>query len=355
MEWKEQAFILTAELIAGFLFGRVFIPYFRKIKTGKFDFYIGDRFAKDGSEPKFGGAVIFMTAALGAGIGIVYNSVSAGRGDSDPLDIRILLAAVTLIFLVLCLGLFQDYIKDTGRGIGMKPQYLVAAEYVCCLGFLLILRLFGRNSTSILLPFRLGVWELGFLYYPFMAALMTAAINMVKVHDCIGGETENGIDGLCTFTTFIYALGLLSGCSVMGANSNYIPGNSGESQLFAICTAGACAAFMFWNCSPAKIYLGESGGLLLGGLICVMTELSGLQFAFLLLGIVYIIDGICALLQRAVFGINKKLLLKGDTLHSHLKKKGWGDYRIMACSAGISILGVCGSVAFFVDSGMLIY
>ena len=60
MNWSVQAVILAAEAVAGFVLGRVFIPYFRRIKTGKFDFYIGDRFAKDGSEPKFGGAVIML-------------------------------------------------------------------------------------------------------------------------------------------------------------------------------------------------------------------------------------------------------------------------------------------------------
>ena len=57
MSWSVQAVILGCEMVLGYVLGRVFIPYFRRIKTGKFDFYIGDRFAKDGSEPKFGGVL----------------------------------------------------------------------------------------------------------------------------------------------------------------------------------------------------------------------------------------------------------------------------------------------------------
>ena len=65
MSWSVQAVILGCEMVLGYVLGRVFIPYFRRIKTGKFDFYIGDRFAKDGSEPKFGGVVIMLCVIFG--------------------------------------------------------------------------------------------------------------------------------------------------------------------------------------------------------------------------------------------------------------------------------------------------
>ena len=354
MDWKEQAILLLAELVMGFILGRFFIPYFRRIKTGKFDFYLGDRFSKDGSEPQFGGVIIFVTAIIGISIGMIYaNSVSAYTGNVP--DFKAILCGVTFIFLLMCLGLFQDYIKDTGRGIGMKPRYLVISEFICCLGFLLLLRLFGFRRTEMLLPFRLGVWEMGILYYPLMAVFMTIVINLVKIHDCIGGETKNGVDGLCVLSTFIYSLGLLSGSSFDGIVSVSISSGKSESQLFAVCTVGACASFLFWTISPSKIYTGESGALLLGGLVCVMTEFSGLQCVFVPLGIVFIIDGICALVQRLVFKINKQIVFKGDTLHSHLKAKGWGDYKIMTCSTAVSIIGAVGAVAFFVYSGRLIY
>lgn len=72
MSWSVQAVILGCEMVLGYVLGRVFIPYFRRIKTGKFDFYIGDRFAKDGSEPKFGGVVIMLCVIFGIVTGVIF-------------------------------------------------------------------------------------------------------------------------------------------------------------------------------------------------------------------------------------------------------------------------------------------
>ena len=79
MSWSVQAVILGCEMVLGYVLGRVFIPYFRRIKTGKFDFYIGDRFAKDGSEPKFGGVVIMLCVIFGIVTGVIFYDSQAVR------------------------------------------------------------------------------------------------------------------------------------------------------------------------------------------------------------------------------------------------------------------------------------
>lgn len=344
MDWKEQGFILVSELIVGYLFGRFSIPIFRKIKTGKLDFYIGDRFAQDGSEPKFGGVTIFMTVVLGITVGVVCNNFYAAREMAAKIDLRVVLDGVMLLAVLLGIGLYQDYLKETKRGIGMKSLYMIIGEFASCFLFLVLLKMFGTGQTGILLPFRMGYLDLKLMYYPIGALIMTLVINAVKVHDCFGGDTKGGVDGLCAFTTFIAALGFLSGSSAMVNRSSL---SGGLDALFAVCTAGACAAFLLWGIHPAKLYLGESGSLLLGGLICIITEFSKTQFVLVIIGTAYFIDGICALLHRIIFSLKKKLLLKDCTLHGHLKKIGWGDYKIILVSGIISVLGAAVSMAFF--------
>ena len=81
MSWSVQAVILGCEMVLGYVLGRVFIPYFRRIKTGKFDFYIGDRFAKDGSEPKFGGVVIMLCVIFGIVTGVIFYDSQAAKKE----------------------------------------------------------------------------------------------------------------------------------------------------------------------------------------------------------------------------------------------------------------------------------
>lgn len=346
MDYKLQTIILVSEAALGFISARFLIPYFRRIKTGKFDFYIGDRFKQDGSEPKLGGAVIALPLILGLCIGCTVRMPSGYGQEFKPFNVKVVFAGALLALMLMCLGLYQDYLKETKRGIGIKARYLIVMEYVLCFGFLLLKAMFGQEQTGVLLPFRLGYLELGWLYYPIASAFMTAGINFVKLHDCVGGDAEKSVEGLLPLDAFLYSLGILSAGSVIGMKN--------EGMLFAVCTAGAVSGFLFWNLSPSKIYTGESGGLLLGGLIVVMTELSSLQFVFLLMGLSFITDGISAVLQYIVFKTKKKLLMNGLTLSSHLKTGKRNDYKVIGLFALISLIGISAGIMFFVYSSKIL-
>lgn len=141
----------------------------------------------------------------------------------------------------------------------------------------------------------------------------------------------------------IFSAGLSSGLAA-GAGSD-------AAQLFAVCTMGAAGGFLFWGCSPAKLYLGESGALAIGGLMTMAVLLSGEYFVFLLAGAAVVVDGACGLLQYIVFKIRKKLLMKGYTLHEHLQKKGHGDHAVIGIFAVISVAGAAAAIAFLIYSG----
>lgn len=344
MDWKTQAVILFAELSCGFLFGRFLIPLFRRIKTGRFEFYIGDRFKKDGSEPRFGGGVMFLTLLIGLTSGAAGIRAANGNFYAEP-DLRLLMCAVFFCGILTSVGLYEDYQRDTKSGIGMKKLYKLTAEFVVCTAFLLLIKAFGFECREVLLPFRLGYLNLGWGYVPLTALLMVLIINIIRFHDCSDGVTETGIDGLCPLSVMISALGLASGLSY---GDGHISG-----QLFAVCTAGVCGGIIFWCISPSKLYIGQSGSILLGGLVCMTMIFSGLHIAVLLTLAAPIIDGVCGLVQRLVFRLTKRLIFKGASLHGHLKSKGWGDYKIMLVSALVQLAGCGGAVAFIVYESKL--
>lgn len=345
MDWKTQAVVLFAEISCGFIFGRFSIPFFRKIKTGKLELYIGDRLRKDGSEPKFGGAVIFITVLLGIAVGSACMNINSDS-LTRVLDVRQVICAVMFCGILLTAGLFEDYQKETKKGIGMKKRYLYLLEFVASAVFIVLLRLFGFESAEVLLPFRMGYVDLGVWYIPLTALLMTLIINITLAHDCQNGVTETGIDGLCTLSVMIGCIGLASGMSAANGHD--------FAHMLCICTAGGCSALLFWSLSPSKIYLGQSGAMLLGGLLCCITVFSGLHIAALLALLAPIADGICAVLQRAVFAKSKKLLFKGASLHEHLKNIGWGDYRIMCADIIVQAIGCAGAIAFIVYESKIV-
>ena len=216
MSWSVQAVILGCEMVLGYVLGRVFIPYFRRIKTGKFDFYIGDRFAKDGSEPKFGGVVIMLCVIFGIVTGVIfYDSQAVLSFENGEFSRRVFIALGGVLMLT-AIGLSEDYVKEKKLGIGMKPFYKICMEYLICLGVCVGLRYCGGVQTAVLMPFHLGYVQFGRLFYPLFPLFMTVGINMVKIHDCAGGKTDTGTDGLCAVTALIFSAGLSSGLAVLG-------------------------------------------------------------------------------------------------------------------------------------------
>ena len=146
--------VTGAELVLGFTLGRVLIPFFRKLKTGRYDPYIGDRFRQDGSEPRMGGALIFICMVVGTLIGTAFFSSQGelyGRAD-----LRLILTAVAACGVLCSLGLREDILRDKGVFAVMKPLYRNACRFAVLLAALYGFKFFGLARTGVL-------WEYLFL------------------------------------------------------------------------------------------------------------------------------------------------------------------------------------------------
>ena len=330
--------IFALQLAVGGLLGRLFIPVFRKLKTGKFEIYIGDRFKQDGSEPRGGGALMlfcFVTAC--------FASAAADGLNAD--EIRA--AAFTAIFaaVLTAVGLAEDYDRDVRGGIGMKSRYRVTIKLLLCGGYTALMGLFGYSCKMVLLPFRWGYVDLGWAYIPLNALMMTLIITAAERCDCQKGIHETGVDGLCPMTMFVSFLGLFA---AFGDGSREVV------RVICLCAAGSCAGFLIWGAKPSKLFLGQSGGLFLGSMMCGILMLSGLHGAVLLAMAVPFIELAAHILQRAVFKRNKKLLFKGATLHEHLRNIGWSEYRITAVYAATQAVFCAGAAAYSIYESRLV-
>ncbi len=342
MDWQVQSIVIVTELAVGFVLFRLFIPFFRRIKTGKFDLYIGDRFKKDGSEPKFAGVLMLITAALGLTVGLIGKHFKSTMELSANNKLPVYAACGAVVLTVCALGTVQDYHKETKRGTGLKKRWVVLTEFVVCLGFSYIAKISGIIDTKLLLPFHWGNIELGFIFYPLTAVLMIVIINLTELHDCPAGVADYGCDGLCAVSAMVFSLAI----ACIGAVYPWLE----LPQMLGIVTACSCAAFLVWGISPSKIYLGQSGSMFLGAMLALITVTSNLPLFYLTGGIVFIADGVCTLTGQIVFKTKKQLLFKGLTLHGHLSNRGWSDYKIMGVSVLAALLGAVGAF-FYISYG----
>lgn len=338
MSMKLTFALFVLQLSLGLMFGRLLIPVFRKLKTGKFEIYIGDRWKQDGSEPRGGGAVMLISFVIASLLG-------ASVAELEAVQVKGICGVIIFAALLTALGLAEDYDSDVNKGIGMKSRYRVIAKLVLSGCFAALMSLLGYSGKAVLLPFRWGYIDLGWAYIPLTAITMTIIITAAEICDCQKGVHDTGVDGLCAMTMFVGFLGLFAAFG--GVNRE-------PAGLVSLCAAGSCAGYLIWGMRPSKLFTGQSGGLFLGGVMCGILVLSGLHGAVLLAMAVPLIELAAHLLQRAVFAGKKKLLLKGATLHEHLRGCGWEDGRIMAVLALIQILFCVGAAAYSIYESKLV-
>ena len=136
MPWSSALVIIAVEIILSLVCGKMLIPCFRKLKTGRYDIYLGSRFEKDGSEPKFGGVIIALSLIVGTVLSSVLISwdLEIGSGK-DSLKI---IAVVIFSLMFMLIGIADDWLKDVRKkALGLRLGTKLIIEFIICFCFLL--------------------------------------------------------------------------------------------------------------------------------------------------------------------------------------------------------------------------
>ena len=142
----------------------------------------------------------------------------------------------------------------------------------------------------------------------------------------------DGIDGLCTSVTFVCASGFI----VMAGMLSHL----GTGYL-AAALAGGCIGFFLWNCHPAKVFMGDTGSLFLGGMVCALA--FGINYPVILAfaGIVYVLETLSDIIQIGCYKLTHKRVFKMAPIHHHFEMCGWSEWKIVIV---FSIVGIAGAV-----------
>lgn len=337
MLWSKISVTAVMMAALSYFLGIALIPLLRRYKTGKYQPYVGDRFKTDGSEPAFGGAVMWMVFAFGSAVAASYCSGRTG-----------LLMSAVYTLIVTSAGAADDCLLEVrGKNCGVKTRIKLGLCFVSSLLFLLLAKKTGLAGTAVLLPFGLGIYDLGAAYCPVTAAVMTAVIYSFRVLNRFGTDEDTCIGGLAQTVCFVSMLGLSAVGTIAKRDMLTVMGAVG---------AAAAAGSLLWGLSPSKLRSGSSGGFFCGALMASAAVLCDIyMLAGLLLCGAAFIDAVSAVVNYAVYRSRKKLIMRGAVLHKHISMFKINDYKVimiysaaaLAFAAAAAALAVYGEKHYF--------
>ena len=274
------------------------ISYLKKLKFGQVEREEGLQSHKaKGGTPTMGGTVFILCAIV-----VVY--ILNFTSFNNPY-IHLLTFAFLGFGLV---GFIDDYlivVRKTNEGL--KPLYKYALQSVVAIAFYVLAKIFiPQFDTAISIPLLHMEVDIGWLYPILVYFMFTAGSNAVNLTD--------GLDGLATGLSMI-AISVFVIFAIM--NKNY------EIAIYAMAVIGTLLGFMCFNYHPARIFMGDTGSLALGGLLAALAVLTRQELLFILIGGVFLVETLSVIIQVVSFKTRGKRVFKMAPIHHHFEMLGW--------------------------------
>ena len=346
------AYALAAAAAIVLLVMPKFLPYLKKLKFGQTIYDLGPQahLAKQGT-PNMGGAVTALATVLTTVVIIVILGLK--KGWPFGLDN----ALWPLLFITVgCMAFFgfpDDYIKDVKKDHeGLKPKQKLIGQLFVGLAFSVFC--YRRLGSDVILPFTAGTWDLGVFYIPIMTVLVMFITNSANLQD--------GVDGILSSVTVIgmAAFGLIA--LFMGQNLADSASMSAQTALERIfpsvhahawftpvsvlcfALAGASVGFLRYNRHPAKIFMGDTGSMFIGGAMVGVAMLTKCQFLLIPICFTCIMSSVSVMMQTAYFKYTKKKygqgkrIFKMSPLHHHFELCGMKENQIVLMYAAVTLV-----------------
>ncbi|MEG0012639.1 MAG: phospho-N-acetylmuramoyl-pentapeptide-transferase [Cellulosilyticaceae bacterium] len=312
--------IIYAALIAFFLnivISPFIIPVLRRLKFGQNVRDDGpNTHLKKSGTPTMGGVIILTSITL--------TSLLFVGGNRELQSVLF----VTLGFGVI--GFLDDYIKVVKkRSLGLSPMQKIIGQLIVTLIFAYLLKYYIGLDTTIIVPFTNSkAIDLGVLYIPFLIVGVLGTVNAVNLTD--------GVDGLASSVTVIVAT--FFAAVAWAGNSSIV--------AIAAATAGSLLGFLLFNSYPAKVFMGDTGSLALGGFVVATAFILKMPLFILIVGIIYVIENISVIIQVLYFKKTKKRFFKMAPIHHHFELSGWAETKVVTVfSITTAIMCLIGLIA----------
>ncbi len=299
------------------------IEYLKQLKFGQTIYDLGPQahLSKQGT-PNMGG-ILIAAAAVIAGI------VSALWQGALPQLIPMLLASLG----ALAIGFADDYTKDVKKHHeGLKPREKIIGQVV--LGLIYSVFCYVRLGGAVHLPFTSAQWDLGIFYVPVMTVLIIFMTNSANLQD--------GVDGIMGSVSLLGGLAF-GAIALLGLEAYGAEGRAAAGLCFAL--AGACLGFLKYNRHPARIIMGDTGSMFIGGLLTAVAMQLKLQWWLVPICFTMIMSSLSVIIQRIYFKATKgKRIFRMSPLHHHFELGGMSENRVVGMYAlvtlGLSLIAI---------------
>ena len=226
------------------------------------------------------------------------------------------------------IGFADDSIKAVKkRNLGLTAKQKLAGQAVISVIFCIALKVFADMPTTVWIPFTAITVDLGMAYYLFVFLIIVGATNAVNLTD--------GLDGLAAGSSAITAVAYV----VISVALGY-----GGIAIFGAALAGACLGFLFYNQHPAKMFMGDTGSLALGGGMAAMAILTKTELLLVIAGGLYVLEALSVILQVISFKTRGVRIFKMSPVHHHFELSGWSEVKVVTVfwlfSALVAIIAI---------------
>ena len=296
--------------------GKVILPFLVRRKAGQSIREDGPKWhASKAGTPTMGGLMFIL------GIGVAV--ITAGwRQMAEGEFTHLYVYLFALVFGAI--GFFDDYQKvHKHQNMGLTALQKFLLQVAAAVAFLALMRLEGMLTPSLYVPFFNVYIHLSWPVYMVLAAfIIVGTVNAVNLTD--------GLDGLATSVTIPVALFFVSAATWWGYR---------QLGIFAGALLGGLLAFLIFNAHPAKVFMGDTGSLFLGGAVAALAFAFDMPLVLVLVGIIYILETLSDIIQVAYFKLTHgKRFFKMAPLHHHFELCGWSELKIVVVFTAVSAI-----------------
>ncbi len=329
-------------LVLSAVIGRFLIPILHKLKYGQTILDIGPSWhKKKQGTPTMGGIMFIIGIVVATVIAIpclsIFGDVYEPTGYSYNKEVLMVFVSLGMAVLYGAVGFLDDYIKVVKkRNLGLTAKQKLVFQFAIAIAFVVINAFFGYGDTTYI-PFA-GTVHMGnfaIIYHIISVIVIVGVVNAVNLAD--------GIDGLVGSETFFVAIFYMIISSIM---------TSPATGVLSAAVAGGCLGFLLWNFNPAKVFMGDTGSLFLGGIVCALAYSMNMPVILIPMALTYLLEMLSVILQVTYFKITHgKRLFKMSPIHHHFEKCGWSETKIVVVFSAFTIV-ICGIVTALVILGL---
>ena len=295
--------IIIASFILTVIIAPIGIPLLRRLKFGQSIREEGPQsHMKKAGTPTMGGLIFILAIIISTiAVAIIFD----------------LFTTQTVVLLLVLVGFGIIGFLDDGlkvifkRNLGLTSLQKLIGQIAIAIAAFLLLRL-GSFDTAVSIPYTDLSIDLGVFYVAFLIFWLVGFSNAVNLTD--------GLDGLVSGTASIAftAFGVIA-----------LFNEQADIALFAFAVTGALLGFLIFNANPAKVFMGDTGSLALGGALAMISVLVKQELLLLVIGLVFVIETLSVILQVGSFKLRKKRIFKMSPIHHHFELSGWSEWKVV--------------------------